>query len=183
MTTSNGSILSYPDAARDEVRLGLGEHPGEDYLDGAWWPRSRDLAVELADLVDNFPPASGRIVRALYSPPDWEPAARRIPVATGSIKVGSFPRDDTHSIDLAMADHTVLRLLVVPSTFNETQAAAAFGAAVAPKNSLTATAQLAAAGGSPDEAPAEHWTDDGGSWQDREGLNDDKAEESARRDA
>jgi hypothetical protein len=36
--------------------------------------RSRDLAVELADLVDHFPPQFGRIVRALFSPPvpeDW----------------------------------------------------------------------------------------------------------------
>ncbi len=167
MTTSSGSILTYTDETPAPPRLRLAEHPGPDYLDGAWWPRSRDLVVELADLVDHFPPASGRIVRALYSPPDWEPAPRRIPIAAGSIKVGSFPRDDTHSIDLTMADHTVLRLLVVPPASPGDQAAAALVAAAAPNNALSATAQLDAAGGHLDAAPVDHWSDDGGSWRDR----------------
>ena len=48
----------------------MGDHPGRDHLDGGWWPQSRDLAVELADLVDHFPQAHGRIQRAVYSPPE-----------------------------------------------------------------------------------------------------------------
>src|SRR3954447_397461 len=92
MTTSNGSIP----LRRIPLRLRMGEAPAPGGLQGGWWPQSRDLAVELADLVDHFLPERGRIVRATYSPPDWDPAPRRVPVARGYVKVGSFPRDDTH---------------------------------------------------------------------------------------
>ncbi len=75
--------------------------------------------MELADLVDHFPVECGRVVRALFSPPDWDPAPRRIPVEGGYIKVGSFPRDDTHLIELKTSDRTVLHVLVVPPTFTD----------------------------------------------------------------
>jgi hypothetical protein len=67
MTTSHGSILlpHAPAQSRGALRLRMSEHPGTDSLDGGWWPQSRDLAVELADLVDHFPTRYGRMVRAL----------------------------------------------------------------------------------------------------------------------
>lgn len=118
-------------AIRVPLRLTLSDHPGDQAVDGGWWPQSRDLSVELADLVTHFPDAAGRIVRALYSPPDWDSSPRRVPVPGGSVKVGSFPRDDTHVIVLRTADRTVLRLLVVPSTSSETAGAAALRTAAA----------------------------------------------------
>lgn len=104
---------------RQPLRLRLSEHPGVDRLDGGWWPQSRDLAVELPDLVAHFPSDAGRIVRAVYSPPDWDGYQRRIPLPRGYVKVGSFPRDDTHVFDLLMTDGSRLRLLVVPSALAE----------------------------------------------------------------
>lgn len=116
MSTSNDPNAAPvpPTPDHGPLRLRLAEHPERDQEDGAWWPYSRDLAVEVADLVDHFPAESGRISRVLFSPPDWDPAPRRIPVARGYVKVGSFPRDDTHLVLLSMADRTVLRLRVVP---------------------------------------------------------------------
>lgn len=89
-------------------------------LDGAWWPRSRDLTAESVDLVDQFPHAVGRVQRLLFSPPDWDaapgtPAPRRIHATRGTVKIGSFPRDDTHVMILKMAAGQQLRLLVVAS--------------------------------------------------------------------
>src|SRR5690349_3595217 len=70
MSTSNGPILvsAIDTPSRGPLRLRMTEHPGRSYLDGGWWPQSRDLSRELADLVDHFPGAFGRIVRAVISP-------------------------------------------------------------------------------------------------------------------
>ena len=38
-----------------DLRLTMGAAAGKDRLDGGWWPHSRDLSTELADLVDSFP--------------------------------------------------------------------------------------------------------------------------------
>jgi hypothetical protein len=142
----------------------MAAHPGRDHLDGGWWPQSRDLAVELADLVDHFPPHLGRIVRALYSPPDWNPAARQIPVASGFVKVGSFPRDDTHLIHLKTSDRTVLRVLVVPPGFSDGQGDEALLAAATVGNAHSAKALLDTVTDQSDIDPSDHWSDDGGSW-------------------
>ncbi len=99
-------------------------------LDGAWWPQSRDLQVEVADLLDHFPAEVGHVRRLLYSRPDWEldPSgawARKVRARRGVVKVGSFPGDDTHLMVLLMATGARLRVLVVPSTADPATAARA----------------------------------------------------------
>jgi hypothetical protein len=111
MTTSNTSA---PSTTRTPLRLRMSDTAAPGRLDGGWWPQSRDLAVELADLVDHFPPERGRIIRAVFSPPDWDGGPRRVPVAGGYVKAGSFPRDDTHLILLRTSGRDMLRVLVVP---------------------------------------------------------------------
>ena len=166
MTTSNGLISpSAPTTpGRGPLRLRMTGHPGADRLDGGWWPRTRNLAVELADLVEHFPPELGRIARALFSPPDWDSAPRRIPVAHGYVKVGSFPRDDTHLVILTTTNRTVLHVLVVPPGLAEDRGAEALLAAATPGNTHSATEVLDEVAELPDASPEDHWTDDGGSW-------------------
>ena len=165
MSTSNGpvGVSEIAQASRAPLRLRMTEGPGSS-LDGGWWPRSRDLAAELADLVDHFPSRSGRIARALVSPPDWDPAPRRIPVSGGYVKVGSFPRDDTHRIDLTMSDRSVLRVLVVPPGFTGDQGEEALLAASTAGNVHSASEVLDEVADHPDVDPADHWNDSGGSW-------------------
>jgi hypothetical protein len=113
---------------RVPLRLELDDDP-VGFLHGAWWPQSRDLQPEAADLVDHFPAAVGRINRLLISRPDWDnPAAdgralRRIVARRGPIKVGSFPSDDTHLMILTMATGRRLRLVVVPSDLDDAEGA------------------------------------------------------------
>lgn len=151
-------------SSRTPLRLHMTGQSGDGQHDGGWWPQSRDLAVELADLVDHFPSQFGRIVRALVSPPDWDPAPRRIPVGSGYVKVGSFPRDDTHLIHLSTSDRTVLRVLVVPPDFTDDQGAEALLAASTVSESHPARALLDEVTEFPDIDPTNHWSDDGGSW-------------------
>jgi hypothetical protein len=142
----------------------MAEHAGRSHLDGGWWPHSRDLAIELADLVDNFPARLGRIVRALHSPPDWDRAPRRVPVAGGYVDVGSLPGDDGHLMHLTTSARIVLRVLVVPPGFTEDQGVEALLAAATPGNDHSAADLLEEVTDSPDVDPMDHWTDDGGSW-------------------
>lgn len=165
MSTSNGPILvsAIDTPSRGPLRLRMAKHPGRNYLDGGWWPQSRDLSVELADLVDHFPAEFGRIVRALVSPPDWDPAPRRIPVIRGFVKVGSFPRDDTHLINIKTSDRTVLRVLVVPPDYTRDQGEEALLAAATTGNAHSAIDLLDEVTQYPDVDPLDHWNDDGGS--------------------
>lgn len=163
MTTSNGPILT---RTRVPLRLRMAQHPGHDHLDGGWWPQSRDLAVELADLVEHFPPELGRIVRAVYSPPDWDRGPRRISTTRGYVKVGSFPRDDTHLVHLKTSDRAVLRVLVIPEGLSADQGEEALLAAATRGNAEPAKSLLATVTEFPDVDPADHWHDDGGSWWD-----------------
>jgi hypothetical protein len=168
MSTSNGPILlsGIHSAGRGPLRLRMAEHPGRDHLDGGWWPQSRDLTVELVDLVAHFPVQFGRIVRALISPPDWDPAPRRIPVTGGYVKVGSFPRDDSHLIHLKTSNRSVLYVLVIPPGFTDDQGAEALLAAATFGNSHSAIDLLDTVTEYPDIDPFDHWTDDGGSsWE------------------
>ncbi len=103
------------------LRLTMGAAVGKDRLDGGWWPHSRDLSTELADLVGNFPDQYGRIVRATCSAPDWDDAPRRVAVDGRFVKVGRHRRDETHVIHLTTSDRVAYCLLVIPSGFDEAQ--------------------------------------------------------------
>lgn len=162
MTTSNSPTHRPATGTRAPLRVRLADPDPRNTLDGGWWPQSRDLAVELADLVDHFPGDGARIARALFSPPDWEPAPRRIPVARGYIKAGSFPADDTHLLTLAMSDRTRLRILVVPPGFTAQQGEEALLAAATRRNGHSASELLAEVRDQPVADPLNLWDDDGG---------------------
>src|SRR3954463_11396208 len=121
MTTSL-STSPTPTAARKTLRLRLSDTTTPGVADGAWWPQSRDLQTEAADLIDHFPTAAGRISRLLFSRPDWDNSAvdghgvRKIRAARGPVKVGSFPHDDTKLMIAIMAHGQRLKLLVIPSS-------------------------------------------------------------------
>ena len=170
MSTSNGPVLvsRIPTPSRLPLRLRMADHPGKDHLDGGWWPRTRELAVELADLVDRFPAEAGRVVRALVSPPDWDSTPRIVPVTGRYVKVGAFPRDDTHLILLKTSDRRTLHVLVVPPGFTVDQGDEALRASAETGNAHTATEVLEAVARHPDADPGGHWSDDGGSWREPE---------------
>lgn len=155
MTTSNVRAPSL-------LRLRLSPAPGVGAVDGAWWPRSRDLEVELADLVDHFPAQAGYISRAIFSRPDWRTSPRKVMVGRGYMKTGSFPSDDTHVVLLKLSSGVQLKVLVVPPETAADAARDLMAVAVASSNRRSAPELLARAreGGRGD--PAGHWNDDGG---------------------
>jgi Family of unknown function (DUF5994) len=148
------------------LRLALSASIGLGALDGAWWPRSRNLETELADLVDNFPATSRRIVHAVYSAPDWRPAHRRIKTKQGVMKVGSFPNDDSHRIMLSMSSREILHLMVIPPHSSPALALSVMVTAASPGNRDSAATILQdAQQAEDDEDAAGRWSDDGGPWE------------------
>ncbi len=91
-------------------------------------------------------------------------ADRRVLAARGPVKVGGFPRDDTHEVLLQTSDRTMLRLLVVPPLFSEAQGSDALLAAATTASGLGGTELLREVLDSPAVDPADQWGDDGGSW-------------------
>lgn len=149
MTTSPRTSPTTSTSTTDRVplRIDLDPGPPSGPLDGAWWPQSRDLQVEAADLVDHFPADAGRVERLLFSRPDWdapgdEPSLHRITAARGPVKVGSFPGDDTHVMVVKMSSRRQLRLLVVPSTCEPDRAARLMRQAADPTNTSVAAMLL-----------------------------------------
>ncbi|MGP4084535.1 DUF5994 family protein [Streptomyces sp. KR55] len=75
--------------------------PGHVELDGAWWPRSRDLAHELSALADVLDPLWGRITRIAVNPRHWPILPPRIFVNGHVVKIGWFTSElDPHGIFL-----------------------------------------------------------------------------------
>jgi hypothetical protein len=104
--------------------------------DGAWWPQSRSLGDQLGDLFELWPADGGRIVRVLYSPPDWDDHPRSVAVSGRRVKTGSFPHDDTHELTLALLDGQRRTITVIPpetSTNDATEVLDGMSRAVADK--------------------------------------------------
>lgn len=156
MTTSNQDFPT-PDKranARVALRLDMSAPSAPGALDGAWWPQSRDPTVELPDLIDHFPKVHGEVHRVVFSRPDWDSTPHRVRAGRGLVKVGSYPRDDTHQVWLSMSTSELIRLSVRAP--EHTTAYATSTGPVDPPASTTADES--------DLGVEEHWTDDGGSW-------------------
>ncbi|KRF02722.1 hypothetical protein ASG88_04985 [Nocardioides sp. Soil777] len=162
MSTPTPSPPASPAAVdRGPLRLRVVTPAGAGHLDGGWWPRGRDLATEVEDLVDHFPAHLGRITRVLYSPPDWDGAVPHVRVAGRQVETCSLPHDDTHHVDVLTTDRTTLRLLVVPPDFNDADGEEALLAAATPGNSHAAEDLLRTVTDEPDVDPRDRWRDDG----------------------
>jgi hypothetical protein len=118
--------------------------PGE--LDGAWWPRSRDLTSELSALADVLDPLWGRITRIAVNPVHWPVIPRNVVVNGHVVKVGWFTAElDPYRILLLSYTAGRWDLLVIPPETGAPSAArllAAASASTGPR--LTATALMAA---------------------------------------
>ncbi|MFF3345113.1 DUF5994 family protein [Streptomyces sp. NPDC002779] len=84
-------------------------------LDGAWWPRSRDLPTELSALADVLDPLWGRITRIAVNPRHWPILPPRIVVNGQMVRVGCLTTElDPHGIALLSYTAGRWNLLVIP---------------------------------------------------------------------
>ncbi|MBS2545629.1 hypothetical protein KGQ19_01980 [Catenulispora sp. NL8] len=102
---------------------------GTGLFDGAWWPRSSDIAAELPDLITALGAHLGRIRRVALDTGFWDSVPRSIIVNGDLVRIG-WPAASAGTISLSVGilDHRLL-LVVPPETARSTAAAAMAGAA------------------------------------------------------
>ncbi|MFB7371060.1 DUF5994 family protein [Streptomyces sp. NPDC056222] len=107
-------------------------------LDGAWWPRSRDLTAELPPLVDALEGRYGRITRVMVNPTRWPVVPHKVSVTGHIVHVGWFTEQDPDK--MILLSYTVGRcdLLVIPPESEPAAAARLMTAATVPGSALTA---------------------------------------------
>ena len=92
-----------------------------DYIDGAWWPRSTDLATELPELLAALTTRLGRVDRIVYDPDSWSPPPRQVTVAEHSIGLEPYRFRLRNTMYVAGSNSTVtVRRVILPSTDSRT---------------------------------------------------------------
>ena len=111
-------------AVRAEVRLQLKPAAGGGYVDGAWWPRSRDAGVEFTDLVAAVRDQVGQVERISYPLDDgWEITHRKLVVDGRLVRLEGFHAMPADTLTLIGTQQRRLTLLVVaPGTAHDTAA-------------------------------------------------------------
>ncbi|MHC5259334.1 DUF5994 family protein [Streptomyces sp. UC4497] len=146
MTASTTSLRTALPPPLSPARVALKSPTGHGLLDGAWWPRSRDLAAELPGLVDVLDPLWGRITRVAVNPMLWPVVPRKVTLHERVLKVGWFtPELDPHKLLLLSYGTGRFDLLVIPPETDDASAERLMAAACAPGGPpLTATDLMAA---------------------------------------
>ncbi|MER6123843.1 DUF5994 family protein [Streptomyces sp. NPDC001795] len=105
----------------------------EGILDGAWWPRSRDIGAELPALLSALTEYVGPVTRVGLDATAWEALPTRIVVDDRVVHIDSFPvGDDT--VLITRGDEDLFSLLVVPPHATPEAARAAMAQAVRADN-------------------------------------------------
>jgi uncharacterized protein DUF5994 len=88
--------------------------PATGYVDGAWWPRSRDLTTELAGLAEVLAVRLGRIERVAYALSTWDRAPRRLAVDGSRVHLEGFTYQNQNIVHVTGSNSGRVSLLVVP---------------------------------------------------------------------
>lgn len=165
IVTPPASMATEP--PRQTLRLKLKpKAPATGSVDGAWWPRSRDLSTELPALLAVLAIRLGGVERVSYNLATWDAAPRRLDVNGRQLRLGGFHAQHAHTVDVIGAHGVRLTLFVVPPTSDPVAAHRTLITASRRDNVdsidrlLTATAQLERATGC--DPAVERWEVDGG---------------------
>jgi hypothetical protein len=113
IVTPPASMATEP--PRHTLRLKLKpKAPATGSVDGAWWPRSRDLSIELPALLAVLATRLGGVERVSYNLATWDTVPRRIDVNGRQLRLGGFHAQHAHTVDVIGADGARLTLLVLP---------------------------------------------------------------------
>ncbi|MFE9628457.1 DUF5994 family protein [Streptomyces sp. NPDC006527] len=104
-------------------------HDRRGVLDGAWWPRSRDIAAELPALIAALAEHLGPVTRVGLDVGAWEGLPTRLVIDDRVVHIDSFQvGDDT--VLITRGEQDLFSLLVVPPHATPDAARAAMAEAV-----------------------------------------------------
>jgi hypothetical protein len=131
-----------------ELRLRLKPvAPPTGHVDGAWWPRTRDLSAELPALLAELDSRQGRTDRVTFGLGEWPDPQRRLTVGEHVVRLEGFRSQQADTLTVIGWDRRRLTLLVVPPETGAEAARRALETAAAEGNTDD-SADLLATGGS-----------------------------------
>ena len=112
---TSGRAAGFRNGIDVRVRLRRDGTTAETAFDGAWWPRSRDLAVELPELVAALDLLGVRVERFTHPLQPWAAVPPRKVVVNGRlVRTGAFATMDPQLVSLSADGGRRIDLLVVP---------------------------------------------------------------------
>ncbi len=84
------------------------------FVDGAWWPASRDLSAELPGLVAALDGRLAAVERVSYPIDDWDAVPRRLRVGERVVRMGGFHSQPASTVLVTGEAYRTITLLVVP---------------------------------------------------------------------
>ncbi|WP_399087280.1 DUF5994 family protein [Streptomyces sp. BBFR2] len=165
VTIDRTSTEGRPPTPPARLSLTRGTAPG--LLDGAWWPRSRDLSRELPALAARLDHSWGRVTHVTVNPAFWPVIPRKVPVAGHTVHVGWFAKEqDPHKLLVFSYAADRLDLLIIPPETGPAAAARLMSASTTPGGILTASGLMADERAAGDAAQSrdreEEWETEGG---------------------
>lgn len=84
------------------------------FVDGAWWPRSRDLVAEVPELVLMLADWIGPVWRVAFSPAGWAVAVRELISQGRLIRLEGITSQNVHLVHVTGGNMRRVTLLVIP---------------------------------------------------------------------
>ena len=113
----------------DRLRMRLKpKGPTTGWVDGGWWPHSRDLAAELPSLMAVLGTRLGRVERVSFHLGEWGGAPRKINCAGSVVRVDGYHSRRANTVDVLGARQRVTLLVVEPEASAQTAHAALMAA-------------------------------------------------------
>ena len=86
------------------------------FVDGAWWPASRDLVAELPAVVAALTARLGRVEAVSYNIDAWEAAPRKAGIGDQIVRMSGYRTQPHDTIDVMGGQHRITLLIVPPDT-------------------------------------------------------------------
>ncbi|MFI5778950.1 DUF5994 family protein [Nocardia sp. NPDC051570] len=87
----------------------------DEYLDGAWWPRSGDLIAELPDLLAVLAVRLGPVRRVVYDRASWSRTPRQIIIDDRAVPLDAYTFELGNTMYIFGSAGAVIVLRVIPS--------------------------------------------------------------------
>jgi hypothetical protein len=117
-TTRSAPQSAPSDSQKPRLRL-KPRGPVTGFVDGAWWPRSRDLPAELPALLAVLAVRLGPVESVSYNLDDWGPTPRKITLDGRIVRLAGYRSQHPATIDVLAANHRITLLVVPPEATPE----------------------------------------------------------------
>ncbi|BCZ22569.1 DUF5994 domain-containing protein [Mycobacterium senriense] len=107
---------------------------GSGHVDGAWWPRSDDLMMELPDLIEVLSGRLGAVGQVMYHPGEWATTPTELVTSERAVHLDGSRGQHPNTVEVLDAKGNKLVFLVVPAHIDPDQAHAIVMAAAASGN-------------------------------------------------